>query len=348
MGYMQSRTPHLIRCIFALDHGNAPYGNIKERDRLVFFVGQGLQTLQKLRAKVIASVCNTLGVTFPDSLKGIDIPVLNLIDVVSQAVGTGRYGKNPAMIGTIRTRDEPMYPDLIKKYSKDEVKPQMFGSEHWARIVNEGLHLSEDPEVIENVVMPAVREVTDQIPDDASAWILVCTHFDALRKFIERARDERGLNHIPVIDPIVHQADALADVINQMEDLPEHEIPYNKPDMSPLVVTSAKTQAEFESVVKLGRDLLGKGATFVNAELSGKEFDISLVRPWLESPYGSLPLQTTDDMRAQAALARDDLSGPHWDEAAKHAAAAGQSKARTLRERLKASLTDRFKGNSTS
>jgi glutamate racemase len=218
-GFIEHRSNSDARFLILADHGEAPYGD-KTPQQLQYLVGKGLKTAEQIGVDVIVMVCNTACTAFPEAKDGIRTPVIDLIATTSQAIAE-HGGDRPSAFSTPATAKDPMYPDKVKAASQGKQNLKMVGVESWATLVNDLKHLA-DPGSADGKA--AIREVNREVkkyvakvdPLSTSVW-LCCTHYPALKPMIERAMRDRGLGHIPVIDPMEYQAAATTRQLDQTD-----------------------------------------------------------------------------------------------------------------------------------
>lgn len=206
--------------IFA-DFGHGVYGQ-KTPEELTKIVHEALMAAQATGVHVIATACNTLCTVLPQALhnpvtkeKTVKIPVINLIETTAGAIVNMAGNKRPLILSTAATKNSKAYPEAI--WGKDPtIQPTALAAPEWAGMVNKLEHLSENESVKENV-RENVQKIVDQFPDDITSVFLCCTHFPALTPFIREAMDARGLAHVPIVDPMSAQAEALVVEMHKFE-----------------------------------------------------------------------------------------------------------------------------------
>jgi glutamate racemase len=280
-GFLNYRSPHAqARFLVITDHGNAPYGN-KPRDELVTLVGKGLKVAESAGADVIAMACNTACTAFPEAREGLKPPVVDLIAVTSKAIAEHGGGK-PVVFSTEATAADPMYPRKIGEAGGKPV--QMIGCHEWAPMVNELKHVDEASPEDQAEVQQAVAKYVAKVPAEASSVWLCCTHYPALKPQIEAAMKQRGLGHIPVIDPMEYQADA---VIEQLEGrTPGLDAPNRSTETKPIVLTSGKQQDG--RVEDSAKALMGENPIVLYSR-AGKAFNVELVDQHLNESRAATP-----------------------------------------------------------
>jgi glutamate racemase len=209
--YLKWRCPYLVHLIAAVDHLYAPYGDLS-REKLFERAAIIMENLEDLGVQAVVAACNTFCLTLPEAQRKLYIPVLHLIAVASAGVAR-EGGARPTVISTKNTFDSNMYPDLIHSASKGSSVATGIAAPAWAPIVNDLKHLSKDPEVSAQV-KESVRERIREVPKDATSIVFGCTHYPALREIVSEVCKEEGLGHVPLIDPIVYQVEAMIELMN--------------------------------------------------------------------------------------------------------------------------------------
>ncbi|RFP09331.1 MULTISPECIES: glutamate cyclase domain-containing protein [unclassified Duganella] len=274
-GFIQMRSPHTARFVVVTDHGNAPYGT-KTPDQLVTLVGHGLQTTQHIGVDIIAMACNTACTAFPAAKAGLKTPVLDLIDVTSSKI-VELGGAKPAMFSTPATARDTRYPGEVKAKSNGALQLTPIGAEKWAPLINNLDHASDKPEV-KTAVREAVHEYVNQVPHDATSVWLCCTHYPALKPQIEDAMRETGRGHIPVVDPMEHQAMAIIGMLNEKG--PAIDRSSRRRDLAPVVVTTGFTVGNVDhQVPKSAKGMLGldKAPQVIYTKF-GRDFKMSVAQ----------------------------------------------------------------------
>jgi glutamate racemase len=241
--FVKYRSNHNVQFMILTDFGNAPYGSRERGDgslepgTLTNLVNNGLLLGQKLGAKSVVMACNTACVTFPDSLKDMHIPVINLIETTARSIAEFG-GAKPVVLSTEATAKDDMYKNRIRQAALDQGRAA--GKEDddiqlptvvrvgagdrknepgkdWASCINSLMHLSQNPKNREEMER-VIKKYVNEIPKDASSVWLCCTHYPAIKDLIEQEMVKQEKGNIKVIDPMEHQADAL---IKQMDAMVE-------------------------------------------------------------------------------------------------------------------------------
>jgi glutamate racemase len=278
-GFLKYRSPNKARFVIVTDHGAGAYGG-KEHGELVTLVGKGLKTGQDIGVDVIAMACNTACTAFPAAMDGIHVPVEDLIGTTAEEIPR-HGGARPAMLATQKTAESPDYPDKIAQFARTgdhanrDVKLRegyAIGAPGWAELVNDLDHLSKDPETSRRVD-EAVAKYVDKVPADATSLWLCCTHYPALKERIEKRLEERGMGHVPVIDPMEFQAEK---VIKFLDDEAIIDRSDRLPTLSPVVLT---TSSDLDAVKKSAKELLGRNDAEVVHTQFGANHRIELLAP---------------------------------------------------------------------
>jgi glutamate racemase len=278
--FLQYRMPRKARLVIVTDHGSGAYGD-KEHEELVSLVAKGLKTGEDVGVDVIAMACNTACTAFPTANDGISVPVLDLIETTAEQI-VNHGGDRPAMLSTQRTAESPDYPSKIAQYARagvDQSKRNVrlrdgyaIGAPGWAERVNNLDHLSTDPEV-SGEVDATVAEYVDKVPRDATSLWLCCTHYPALKERIEKRLEERGMGHIPVIDPMEYQADRIITTLEDENIIVRHD---RLATFSPVVLT---TSTEAGIVERSAQKLMDATDTQVIHTQFGEGHTIELISP---------------------------------------------------------------------
>lgn len=296
-GFVEERSNHNARFAIVVDHGNAPYG-VKSRPELITLVGNGLKTAQALSVDVIAMACNTACTAFPEAKKNLKTPVLDLIDITAKAVAK-LGGDRPAMFSTPATAKDPMYPNKVRDASGGKIANlQPIGAEEWAPLINNLEHLSDSPEV-QARTEAAVKKYVDKVPMDATSVWLCCTHYPAIKPHIERAMQASGRGHIPVIDPMEHQAEAIIAHLDSHGDQIDRSRRLD--DLSPLVLTTGQ---ELDRVKLSAEKLLARSDSTTVYTRFDQKFDMTLLSEHMFKPAGSSGAPTSADASPSLASPR--------------------------------------------
>lgn len=278
--FLQYRSASKSRFVIVTDHGAGAYGG-KDSEELVSLVGKGLKTGQEVGVDVIAMACNTACTAFPEALDGVYVPVIDLIETTAAEIPR-HGGERPAMLATQKTAESPDYRTKIAQYARagdDQSKRNVrlrdgyaIGAPGWAELVNDLDHLSEDPEVSRRVDA-AVAQYVDKVPQDATSLWLCCTHYPALKERIEKRLEERGMGHVPVIDPMEYQADKVIQFLDEEAIVDRHD---RLATLSPVVLT---TSTESGAVEQSAQKLLNREDAQVVHTQFGEGHTIELVSP---------------------------------------------------------------------
>jgi glutamate racemase len=218
------------------DHAKAPYGQLGEELFCVVVKGVHYSALQTPDA--IVMVCNSAcSKSLEEARKiveeilrrsGIEkkVEVIDLIETTAKAI-IKKGGARPAILCTEITAKNKAYENAIEIFNgkppRKKINPCVIGCGNtqyneivkkkldWASIVNRLDHLSTDP-VIKAEVRKEIDKYVEEIPEDATAIFLACTHFPALLEILRESVRERftrlgRADSIPeIIDPIKYQA----------------------------------------------------------------------------------------------------------------------------------------------
>jgi glutamate racemase len=157
--------------LYFADQANVPYGD-KTPGELLKLTEKNLARLNEAGVKAIIMACNTSCATaaelgWPQS----DAPILDLIESAAIAVEEGGY-RNVAVIATAATARSGAYADAIGERC-EETHVTEIAAPALVPLVEAGK--LEGPEPRE-----AVADVCAQVPRNADAVILACTHYPLL------------------------------------------------------------------------------------------------------------------------------------------------------------------------
>ncbi len=205
------------------DHQNQPYG-VKSEGEITQLVFNAVEAGAKTDPDVIAMACNTACIAlFRAQENGVPvpsggIPVVNLIDNSARAVAENPaiYGERPMILSTAATARSGLYQQLIPEYSDGRVQPYSVGGSDpavtkadgtteirdLATLVNQLAH--KDPARQEEV-LNAARHYVNKMPQDMTSMVMCCTHYPELIPHFRQALDERGMQHVPIFDPMKDQ-----------------------------------------------------------------------------------------------------------------------------------------------
>jgi glutamate racemase len=297
--FILHRSHHASQFVILTDFGNAPYGP-RERDDLVCLVGNGLKTAQKMGIDVIAMACNTACLSFPESKRGVEIPVVDLIATTANAIAE-HGGKKPVVLSTEATAKDDMYKNriheafkrnaLAKKIDEHDIEyPEVVRigagdkadtaelKRDWASLINSVTHLSDNGADTKEMTR-VIAKYVDKIPADATSVWLCCTHYPALKDQIVQRMKDIGRGHIEVIDPMEYQADEIIKEMNRMTDLrkggPSVDVGSKNRDIRPRVITTGKLGEATNAAHYFLRS--PNGAEIIQAEFNGTEFDLEAI-----------------------------------------------------------------------
>lgn len=157
--------------LYFADQANVPYGD-KTPGELLELTESNLKRLNDAGAKAIIMACNTSCATaaefgWPKS----DAPILDLIESAAIAVEEGAY-RNVAVIATAATARSGAYAEAIGERCEDTHVTEI-GAPALVPLVEAGKLEGAEPRA-------AVAQVCAQVPADADAVILACTHYPLL------------------------------------------------------------------------------------------------------------------------------------------------------------------------
>jgi len=288
------------------DHGNQPYGNKTEAE-ITMLVSNMINAAGTMQPDVIAMACNTACIAiFRSEEQGIDlspdIPLVNLIDNTSRTVANNPdvFGPRPMILSTQATKDSGLYQNLIPRYSDGEVMPFNVGGSDapvtnadgsqeirdLATLVNQMAH--RDPARYDEV-MNAARHYTRQMDPNMTSLVMCCTHYPELIPFFREALDERGLQHVPIIDPMGHQVlTAVGEMASGTNDANPGRLPGHHGVVSSVGPSSPGALRDAKLSVNLtNRDL----PIFTGQNLSG-DYDPTMVERMLRGEISTTDLAT--------------------------------------------------------
>jgi aspartate racemase len=157
--------------------------------------------LQSAGAHAIALATNTLHLVAGAITARIDVPFVDLIDVVGQAAADAGY-RRVGVLATGYTMDSDLYPSRLAKFGVDVVMPEPPDRADVHRVIFE--------ELVHGVVTDESRvrflQVIDRlIAQGVQAVVLACTEIDLLLA--------DGDAPVPLLDSTRLHCEALADVI---------------------------------------------------------------------------------------------------------------------------------------
>ena len=205
-----------VNVVVFTDHGNATYGG-KTLEELKVVVAVHLGAADVLDADAVMMACNTACTSFPTALEhmrtasGEAMPVIDLIETTSEQIVL-RGGQHPALFATVATVNNRAYQDALE--TRGRALSAAIGCEEWAGLVNERKHLSDDP-AVRSEVRAVVSKYVGQLPEATTSVWLCCTHYPALKGFIEQSLGTRFPDRkVTVFDPMPFQAQAVADALS--------------------------------------------------------------------------------------------------------------------------------------
>ncbi|MGY6645257.1 MAG: glutamate cyclase domain-containing protein [Salinarimonas sp.] len=289
------------------DHGNQPYGNKTEAE-ITMLVSNMINAAGTMQPDVIAMACNTACIAiFRSEEQGIDlspdIPLVNLIDNTSRTVANNPdvFGARPMILSTQATKDSGLYQNLIPRYSDGEAMPFNVGGSDapvtnadgsqeirdLATLVNQMAH--RDPARYDEV-MNAARHYTRQMDPNMTSLVMCCTHYPELIPFFREALDERGLQHVPIIDPMGHQVlTAVGEMASGTNDANPGRLPRHHGVVSSVGPSSPDALCDAKRSVEglINRDL----PIFTGQNFSG-DYDPTMVERMLRGEISTTDLAT--------------------------------------------------------
>jgi aspartate racemase len=164
-------------------------------------LGEAAAALQGAGAEAIALATNTLHLVADDITARIDVPFVDLIDVVGAAAERAGH-RTVGILGTGYTMDSDLYPARLAKYGVDVLVPEAGDRAELHRVIFE--------ELVHGVVRDESRATYLAVVDrlarrGADAVVLACTEIGMLLGDGDAA--------VPLLDTTALHCDALADVI---------------------------------------------------------------------------------------------------------------------------------------
>ena len=164
-------------------------------------LGDAAAALQAAGAEAIALATNTLHLVADDITARIDVPFVDLIDVVGEAVERAGY-RTVGLLATGYTMRSDLYPSRLAKYGAQVLVPEEPDLVEVNRVIYD--------ELVHGVVSPDSKArylaVVDRLTArGAEAVLLACTEIDLLLTAADI--------DLPLLDSTALHCDALADVI---------------------------------------------------------------------------------------------------------------------------------------
>jgi aspartate racemase len=164
-------------------------------------LAQAAAALQDAGAEAIALATNTLHLVAEQITAAIDVPFVDLIDVVGRAVQDLGY-RTVGVLATGYTMDSDLYPSRLAKFGVETLMPEPADRGVVHRVIYD--------ELVHGVVREESRaryvEVVERLAErGAEAVVLGCTEIDLLL--------ENGDASVPVLDSARLHCEALVDVI---------------------------------------------------------------------------------------------------------------------------------------
>lgn len=190
------------------DTAHLPYGD-KSPELIRHYAARIAHFLMERSCKAIVIACNTASAHahgIVESVCGPDIPVINVIDPVAQAIAESPKlkGKRVGVIATKGTINARVYPRRIARLTK-EVKVVSLATPLLAPMIEEGFFSNTISKTIIHAYLskPALRDI--------SALVLGCTHYPLIRKEVNSYYDK----NVAIFDSTDLVARALSDELNR-------------------------------------------------------------------------------------------------------------------------------------
>lgn len=243
---VRARSPYELRMLLVADHSEAPYGSHLDEKRRILVYRMLRYTAQQA-TEVIVMMCNTANLEDIEALRhqleaeaaakgrNTEIHIIDLIKHTAEAI-VARGGPRVVLLSTQATAEKEKYSDSIRKAAKDaDAAPPAITrigcgnrndprlkEKDWASLVNKGYYLDSMPGSIKAMLKEEINRYVDQIPLDSTSVWLCCTHFPALRTWIDARLQKRlrkaGCSHaIPIFDPMEDQADATIEKLRSLD-----------------------------------------------------------------------------------------------------------------------------------
>ena len=189
--------------LYFADQANVPYGD-RTPGELLALTEANLRRLNAAGAQAIIMACNTSCATATEfGWPASDAPILDLIESAAIAVREGGY-TNVGVIATAATARSGAYALAIGEESPGT---------HVTEIAAPALvPLVEAGELYGDIPRGAVAAVCSQLPAQAQAAILACTHYPLLEEHF-RAVLPAGM---PIIDPAVRHAQRAVRLVREL------------------------------------------------------------------------------------------------------------------------------------
>lgn len=162
--------------VFIADQSNVPYGD-KTVKQLDFYARSLLNKFREMKVHDVVIACNTLCANVIDDLRDDyqDLHIYSIIEPTCQQLTKSKASK-VAVLATAKTVETHAYKKQLKMILPD------------AQIVE--IQAPKLVPIIENGCNEAElkQAVKEYLVEDADAYILGCTHFPLIRKYIENNR----------------------------------------------------------------------------------------------------------------------------------------------------------------
>ena len=276
------KTGRAVQFVYVVDHDNAPYGQYaKKLGKLADLVRLALQTGDEIpSAELIVMACNTAHAPHYGGLMDLGDggrPVINLIETTADMM-LDEGGEHPALFATKTTVATHMYRDQVHELSNGQIAVQEVAAKDWADFVNDMEHASTD-RAVRMRVQENVNQIVAQLDENTTSVWLCCTHYPALTKQIRIALDARGMDDVPIFNPMTEHGD-VARAAMGWDALPDGVTPLVR-NPAPIVLTTGPA----DEVEAAARELTGySGVRAFHLDSFGTGGDLSAVHDALSRP----------------------------------------------------------------
>lgn len=170
------------------DNINVPYGS-KTEEEIYELTKNIIEYLLEENVKLVAVACNTISSILDKYFQDIEIPLISIIDPVSEEVSKLEYSK-VGLMGTTFTVDTGLYNKKISDYNKN-IKVVGESCPSLAKTIDNN-NFSEIE--IKKIVREHINSIKNK-DSDISSIILGCTHY-------------------PIVEDIFHEEDSSIRFIN--------------------------------------------------------------------------------------------------------------------------------------
>lgn len=189
--------------IYLGDNKNVPYGN-KSEDEIYILAKKMIDFLIERDVKLIAVACNTISSILVSRFSDYDIPIVSIIEPVSDYV----YGKNLQAVGVMATRftiRSKTYERLLHKKDK-ELQVITESCPNLAAMIDSGDYGKEG---ISDIINNHMENILGKSP--LKDIILGCTHYPILLDKFTSAYP-----HINFINPAYEQTHFIEKLLEQL------------------------------------------------------------------------------------------------------------------------------------